>query len=194
MFTGLVTAIGTLTSVDTEQGNTHIRVAASGFACPVGASIAVSGICLTATASDAEGFSATLSPETLARTVAHYWQAGERVNLEASLKLGDALDGHLVSGHVDGVAILTALADEGVSRRMEFSAQPALMRFIAQKGSVTLDGVSLTVNDVGADRFTVMVIPHTAEVTTLGQISVGDTVNIEVDMLARYVARLMEAA
>lgn len=193
MFTGLVSAIGTIAQAPKGAG-AELRVSAPGFPATLGASIAVNGICLTVTAHDADGFSARLSPETLGRTTAHAWSEGDSMNLESSLRMGDALDGHLVSGHVDGVAEIISITPAATSRRIALKAPKPLARYIAQKGSVTLDGVSLTVNEVEGEQFSVMVIPHTAEVTTLGKRVAGDTVNIEIDMLARYVERLMGAA
>lgn len=192
MFTGLITATGTLARVPHGQDG-GLRVDVPHFPAPLGASIAVNGICLTVTASDADGFAVQLSPETLARTTASRWQVGERVNLESALKLGDALDGHLVSGHVDGVAHVLSVVPEDGSRRMVLEAPDGLARYIARKGSVTLDGVSLTVNTVEGAQFGVTIIPHTAAVTGIGQWREGTRVNIEIDLLARYVERLIGA-
>ena len=187
MFTGLVTAQGTIERI-TATGD--LRVAVRDFAASLGASIAVNGICLTVTASDAHGFSAQLSPETRTRTTAQHWATGDAVNLEPSLRMGDELGGHLVSGHVDGVAEIISITESGNAWNFTFAAPSELMRFIAVKGSVTLDGVSLTVNEVSGDNFSVTIIPHTHNVTTFSQKKPGDAVNLEVDMLARYVDRL----
>ncbi len=149
-------------------------------------------MCVTAVAMTDRAFQAVLSAETLARTTARGWRAGQRVNLERALRAGDELGGHYVSGHVDGIARALDRREEGESLRLSFEVPPDFARFIAPKGSVALDGVSLTVNEVDGPRFGVMLIPHTRERTTLGGLAAGDTVNFEVDMIARYVARMME--
>lgn len=194
MFTGIVTGVGTVRSVE-KRGDTHIVIAppfdASGL--EIGASVACSGCCLTVTARDRDTFTVTASAETLARTVAGTWQAGTQINLERPLKVGDELGGHIVTGHIDGVAELAAIAHEGESTRMTFTAPIDLARFIAPKGSVALDGVSLTVNEVDGARFGINVIPHTLKVTTFGALKPGAKVNLEIDVLARYVARLAAA-
>ena len=160
----------------------------------LGASIACSGPCLTVVERGTKGnrgyFDVEVSPETLARTTLGAWRPGTRVNLERSLKIGDELGGHLVSGHIDGVAKVEARRDEGDMAHFTFGAPPELARFIAEKGSISLDGTSFTVNGVDGSRFDVMIIPHTLASTTWGERRVGDSVNLEVDMLARYVARL----
>lgn len=193
MFTGLVTGIGTVRSVE--------RGAMSRFAVEcdwpldpiaIGASIAHAGCCLTVTEKRPTGWVVEVSGETLSKTTLGAWDVGHRVNLEGSLRLGDELGGHLVSGHVDGTATLTGLAADGDSHRLTFRAPDDLARFIAPKGSVALDGVSLTVNEVDGATFGVNIIPHTWTVTTLGTLAVGDRVNLEIDMLARYVARLAD--
>jgi riboflavin synthase len=162
----------------------------------VGASIACSGICLTVTNTGEHGgrttFSADAAAETLAVSTAAHWQAGTRLNLERSLKIGDELGGHLVTGHVDGLARIVAREDLPDMARLALRAPPSLSRFIAPKGSVALDGVSLTVNAVEGDTFSSLIIPHTLHVTTLGAAKQGDALNLEVDLMARYAARLME--
>ncbi len=164
----------------------------------IGASIACSGCCLTATALGQDWFAVEVSAETLARTALHGWGEGTRLNLERSLRLGDEMGGHLVSGHVDGVGHVAALRPENASLRIDIAVPPPLHRYIAEKGSVAVDGVSLTVNSVGnapgGHVFGVNIIPHTAAHTTLGLRAPGDAVHIEIDMLARYVARLQETA
>jgi len=157
----------------------------------IGDSIAVSGVCLTACAFTERGFVADLSRETLDVTTAGSWRVGQRVNLEPALRLGDALGGHLVSGHVDGVAELLERAPDERSERLKFRVPRALARYIARKGSVTLDGVSLTVNDVAGDCFGVNLIPHTLTHTTFGTTAIGASVNLEVDQMARYAERLL---
>jgi riboflavin synthase len=194
MFTGIVTDIGQIRHIE-KRGDTHIVIATHYDAgtIDIGASIACSGVCLTVVerGSAAEHwFSVTASSETLSKTAIGGWKAGDAVNLERPLRLGDELGGHIVSGHVDGVATITEMHDEGESRRITFRAAPELMRFIAPKGSVALDGVSLTVNEVEKSEFGVNLIPHTLAVTTFGRAAVGSKVNLEVDLLARYVARL----
>ncbi len=196
MFTGIITALGTVRAVTPIGGGHDMRVEIATpwqdvATIPTGASIACSGCCLTAVAVDATGFAAEVSAETLSRTTLGAWRVGTRVNLERSLRMGDELGGHIVSGHVDGVGeAVEAVADEG-STRWRFRVPPELARFIAVKGSVAVDGVSLTVNAADDDGFAVNVIPHTASVTGFGTLRPGERVNIEIDMLARYVARMM---
>ena len=203
MFTGIVTHIGRVRRVvsgKSSGGDTRLEFEA-GFdmaSVAVGASIACAGCCLTVVEKGADWFAVQASAETLRKTTLGRWKAGTRVNLERPLKMGDELGGHVVSGHVDGVARVAARVPEGGSLRLAFTLPSRLGRFVAPKGSVTLDGVSLTVNDV-ADRggdtaFGVNVIPHTIQATTLGALGRGDRVNVEIDMLARYGARLAEAA
>ena len=197
MFTGIVTDVGTVRSVE-QRGDLRLQIQ-TGYdldTVDLGASIACSGVCLTVVGTGAEDgrtwFAADAGAETLRLTTAGSWRHGARLNLERALKIGDELGGHLVSGHVDGIAELTAREDLTDMARLAFRAPPALPRFIAQKGSVALDGVSLTVNEVAGDAFTVLIIPHTLAVTTLGGLRVGDPVNLEIDQMARYAARLME--
>ncbi len=197
MFTGIITDVGEVRHVE-KRGDTHLVIGTnydvSGI--EMGASIACSGVCLTVidkgNATD-RWFTVTASGETLAKTNIGEWQVGSGVNLERPLKLGDELGGHLVSGHVDGVVELKRIAPEGESLRMEFDAPAALARFIAPKGSVALEGVSLTVNAVEGVRFGVNIIPHTQRVTTFGHLKAGAKLNLEVDLLMRYVARLSES-
>lgn len=199
MFTGIVTDIGEVVSRADGDGVSRfaIRCSYPADSIALGASIACGGPCLTATSveTDAKGrtvFTVDVSGETLARTTAGDWKAGTRINLERSLKQGDELGGHIVTGHVDGVAPIVAREQGGEAVRFTFEAPAPLHRFIAEKGSVCLDGTSLTVNGVEQNRFWVTLIPHTLEVTTWGDRCVGDRVNLEVDLMARYVARLKE--
>lgn len=199
MFTGIITDIGTIRSVE-QRGDTRmvIETAFDLDTVEIGASIACSGVCLTVVDKGPDWFAVDASGETLSRTALGSWGVGTRINLERALKLGDELGGHIVTGHVDGVGEVASIVPEGASRRIQFLGPKALAAYIAQKGSVTIDGISLTVNGVEdtADGvlFDVNVIPHTQSCTTLGQIKVGDKINIEIDVLARYVARLKEVA
>ncbi|HET6307289.1 MAG TPA: riboflavin synthase [Rhodopila sp.] len=197
MFTGIVTALGTIRSISPLGGTADMRLAITApwpdtGAIAIGASIGCSGCCLTAVEVGPDWFAADASAETLSKTTLGRWKSGTRINLERSLRLGDELGGHLVSGHVDGVGETLSAAPEHGSTRWIFRVPPALSRFVAVKGSIAVDGVSLTVNEVTADTFGVNVIPHTASVTGFGLLKPGDAVNIEIDMLARYVARLAE--
>jgi len=202
MFTGLITAMGEVREATPIAQGQDMRLTvaappdflAAHGGTAVGASIACSGCCLTAIALGADWFAVEASAETLARTTIGAWRPGVRLNLERSLRLGDELGGHLVSGHVDGVGNVASVTAENGSLRIEFTAPAPLHRFIAEKGSVAVDGVSLTVNAVDGRRFGVNIIPHTAAHTTLGLRAAGDAVHIEIDMLARYVARLRETA
>jgi len=199
MFTGIITDIGTVRALD-KRGDTVVRIGCGypAGSIEIGASIACDGVCLTVTdrGTDAAGawFEVSASAETLSRTNLGGWAEGSRVNLERALKVGDELGGHIVSGHVDGLAEIVGMADEGDSTRFSFAAPDALARFIAPKGSVALNGTSLTVNEVAGATFGVNIIPHTKDVTTWGRAQVGDRVNLEIDTLARYVARLAEVA
>ncbi len=199
MFTGIVTDIGEVIAVSARANNlSQLKIAChydrAGIAD--GASIACNGVCLTVVAAGVEDgqtwFSADAAAETLAVTTAGRWQHGTRLNLERALKIGDELGGHIVAGHVDGLTKLVAREDLTEMARLTFQAPPHLSRFIAAKGSVALDGVSLTVNEAKDDRFEVLIIPHTLDVTTFGALRAGDTVNLEVDLMARYTARLIE--
>ena len=204
MFTGLVSAIGTVISVAGEGDLRRIAIQAAYDPATIalGASIACAGPCLTAVSVEpAEGgcvFAVDAAAETLARTTVGSWTPGTRINLERSLKVGDELGGHLVTGHVDGLAEIvertTVTADAwGASERFTLRAPAAVKHFIAEKGSVCLDGTSLTVNAVQDDLFSVLLIPHTLQVTTWGERRAGDRLNLEVDLIARYAARLAEA-
>jgi riboflavin synthase len=194
MFTGIITDVGTIIARDGGVFTIRSAYAASGIA--LGASICHDGCCLTVTSVRADGdesiYTLDVSNETLARTTLGGWQVGRAINLERSLKAGDELGGHIVSGHVDATAEIAAIRPDGQSRRFTFEVPEALARFIAPKGSVALDGTSLTVNEVDGRRFGVNLIPHTLTVTTWGRKNVAERVNIEIDPLARYVARLME--
>lgn len=194
MFTGIITDIGTIKTV--EQGEdmvARITTAYDTATIDLGASIASDGVCLTVTAMGPDWYDVFISGETLAMTNLGAWVPGQRVNLERALKVGDELGGHIVSGHVDGVAEIVGMEEEGDSTRIRFRAPQALAKFIAPKGSVALNGTSLTVNEVEGDVFGVNLITHTKEVTTWGDAAVGDSINLEIDTLARYVARLAEA-
>ncbi|CUH47658.1 riboflavin synthase [Ruegeria atlantica] len=193
MFTGIVTDIGIVTELD-QQGDLRARIK-TGYdtaGIDIGASIASDGVCLTVIALGDDWYDVQISAETVSKTNLNTWQVDKRVNLERALKVGDELGGHIVSGHIDGVAEVVALQDEGDSTRVTLRAPRELARFIAPKGSVALNGTSLTVNDVDGCDFGINFIPHTKEVTTWGDVSVGDQVNLEIDTLARYVARLAE--
>jgi riboflavin synthase len=193
MFTGIITDVGRVRNVRND-GDTRIEIGTrfDGDSLPIGASIACSGVCLTVIDKGPGWFTVQASAETLSRTTLGDWRPGTPVNLERALKLGDELGGHIVAGHVDAVGRVLAIAPEGASRRFAFEAPPQLARFLAPKGSVAVDGISLTVNEVDGARFGVNVIPHTLSVTTLGEAGPGDRVNLEIDLLARYVARLIE--
>lgn len=196
MFTGLIEAMGRLEQVTERDGDRRLRVATpAGFleGVDVGASIATSGVCLTAVALDGDAFDADVSVETLDATTAREWAAGRPLNLEHSLTLAKPLGGHLVAGHVDGVGHLVDRREDARSWRLELEVPEALSRYIARKGSVAVDGISLTVNDVEGSRFGVNIVPHTWGHTTLGSTEVGAAVNIEVDLIARYTERLLAA-
>jgi riboflavin synthase len=194
MFTGIVTDIGTIAQLD-QQGDLRARIT-TGYdtrGIDLGASIASDGVCLTVIELGADFYDVQISAETVSKTNIGAWKVGKRVNLERALKVGDELGGHIVSGHVDGVAEVVAMVDEGDSTRVTLRAPKELARFIAPKGSVALNGTSLTVNAVEGCEFGINFIPHTKEVTTWGDVALGDQVNLEIDTLARYVARLHEA-
>ncbi|MDQ0316047.1 riboflavin synthase [Amorphus orientalis] len=199
MFTGIITDVGRVVDVVPAEAGIRARIASRYLAerIAIGASIACSGVCLTVVEREAtdEGgsvFSVDISPETLDRSTLGAWRAGSPVNLERALAIGDELGGHIVTGHIDGFADLIERRDEGEMARFVFRVPDPLKRFIAEKGSVALDGTSLTVNSVSDAEFSVMLIPHTLTVTTWGAARPGDRVNLEVDMMARYVARLQE--
>jgi riboflavin synthase len=193
MFTGLITDLGEVTEVTSGAGGARMTIATAYDTAEIleGASIACNGCCLTALDIAPGRFSVDVSHETLARTTLGAWRPARRINLERSLKLGDELGGHLVSGHVDCVAQVAAVHPDGDSIRYTIQLPKDFASFVAEKGSVAIDGVSLTVNEVSEDTFGVNIIPHTQEVTTFGRLREGDAVNIEIDMLARYVARLL---
>jgi riboflavin synthase len=193
MFTGLVAAVGRVERHAIREDGSRLHVVAPLGALALGESISVSGACLTVAAFTASSFEADLSAETLARTTLGRAGAGASVNLERAAKLGDRLGGHLVTGHVDGLARVERVEVAGDSRLVELAVSAELARFVAEKGSVALDGVSLTVNRVRGERFEIMLIPHTLAVTTLGSLERGQELNLEVDLVARYVARLLEA-
>ena len=193
MFTGIVAATGILKSRESFNGDLRIRfdVPPDMMAgCGVGDSISVSGVCLTMLEPDETGFSADLSVETLDKTSLGDRRSGDNVNLELAMRVSDRLGGHLVSGHVDGLAELVSRTVDARSERFMFETDRGLARYIAPKGSACLDGVSLTVNEVDDNRFSICIIPHTLVVTTLGGLSVGEKVNLEVDLIARYLDRL----
>jgi riboflavin synthase len=198
MFTGIITDIGEIVTLE-QAGDLRARIA-TGYdvaGVDIGASIACDGVCLTVIArgtSPRNWFDVQISAESVARTTIGGWKVGGRLNLERALKVGDELGGHIVSGHVDGVAEIVAMRDEGDSTRFTFRAPEALAGYIAPKGSVALNGTSLTVNEVAGTEFGVNIIPHTKTVTTWGGAQVGDRVNLEIDTLARYVARLQDWA
>lgn len=193
MFTGIITDVGRVRAIQhADDGRLEIETAFDSGDIAIGASVACSGCCLTVIEKGAGWLAFEASGETRRLTTLGTWHEGTTVNLERALKAGDELGGHIVSGHVDGMAELVARETEGESLKLTFRAPDALAPFIAAKGSVTLDGVSLTVNTALARDFTVNIIPHTQEQTTLGGLAVGGAVNLEIDMLARYVARLMQ--
>jgi len=195
MFTGIVQAIGTVSAVQERGGDVELDIASGPLSlrgAKIGDSIAVSGVCLTITRLGDAGFAADVSRETLAHSTLGSMEPGHAVNLEFALRAGDPLGGHLVSGHVDGVGTLTARREDGRSWRLQFEVPRELARYVAPKGSICIDGVSLTVNDVDGARFDVNVIPHTLAVTTLGVLQPGRRVNVEVDVFARYLQRLLE--
>lgn len=193
MFTGIITNIGTVTKIDVTRGDKRFYIQSSYdlSAVPMGASIACSGCCLTVVEKQADVFAVDVSAETLSKTALGLWREGTKINLEQSLKLGDELGGHIVSGHVDGLAKLEEIREEGGSHRLTFSVPPEFAKFIAPKGSIALDGISLTVNEVDGNRFGINIIPHTWQVTTIGGRHVGDDLHFEIDTIARYVARMM---
>jgi riboflavin synthase len=194
MFTGIVQGVGTVRAVEPRGGDVTLVFDTGSVSLSdvePGGSVAVCGVCLTATRFAASGFAADVSRETLSLTTLGDWTAGTRVNLEKALLAGQALGGHYVTGHVDGVGTLVARHDDARSVRMEFEVPPELARYVARKGSICIDGVSLTVNGAQGDRFDVNLVPHTLDVTTLGALQPGNRVNLEVDIIARYVERMM---
>lgn len=195
MFTGIVQTTGSIHAITPRGGDMRLEVTAPDLGFDdvrIGDSISVSGVCLTVVEITADRFAADVSTETLARTSLGARRAGDAVNLEKSLRLSDRLGGHLVSGHVDGVGSVVSVQPDARAQRWVFEVPPALSRYIAEKGSITIDGVSLTVNGVAGNTFDVALIPHTVAVTTFRERMVGDRVNLEVDLVARYVERLMQ--
>jgi riboflavin synthase len=193
MFTGIIKNLGTIVEREARAGDEQLTIAAEGVdagSISVGDSVAVSGVCLTAAAVEGRRFAADISKETLSLTTLGGLAAGDRVNLELPLRAGEPLGGHMVSGHVDGIGVLEDMTGDASSWRLIFSAPQALARYIAPKGSVALDGISFTVNEVAGRRFGVNIIPYTMDHTTLGKIATGDRINIEIDIIARYLARL----
>jgi riboflavin synthase len=194
MFTGIILAKGRVTSLTERDGDLELGVDAAGLdvaRIAIGDSVCVQGVCLTVTRKQDGCFFADVSRETMAKTTLGRLKAGSSVNLEPSLRAGDPLGGHLVSGHVDAVGILKRVDQDARSWRLEFELPPSLMRFVAAKGSICLNGVSLTVNKVEGARFDVNIIPHTHAVTTLGELRAGDEINVEIDVVARYLDKLM---
>ncbi|MBN9889456.1 riboflavin synthase [Salipiger abyssi] len=193
MFTGIVTDMGEVRSL-TQAGDLTARIGTSydTSGIDIGASIACDGVCLTVVDLGEDWFDVQISAETLSKSNLGTWTEGTRINLERALKVGDELGGHIVSGHVDGLAEIVAISDEGDSTRVQFRAPDDLAKFIAPKGSVALNGTSLTVNEVQGAVFGINFIPHTKDATTWGGVAVGDRINLEIDTMARYVARLAE--
>ena len=194
MFTGIIRAKGSIGAIEKRGGDVRLRVTTPDLPWSeyeIGDSIAVNGVCLTAVRLLDNGFDTDVSVETLDVTTLKQLAVGDAVNLEPALRVGDALGGHLVSGHVDGIGRMTARADDARSIRMTFEVPGELSRYIAKKGSICVDGVSLTINEVSGNTFGLNIIPHTAEVTTMGAYEAGTTVNIEVDLLARYIERML---
>jgi riboflavin synthase len=196
MFTGIITDIGTIVATE-QRGDLHVRVACSydTGSIDIGASIACSGACMTVVELGPDWFAVDISGESVSRTAADRWVTGRKLNLERSLKLGDELGGHIVTGHVDGVGTVASIGTDGASKRFEIRAPAELAPYLAEKGSITVDGVSLTVNTItdqpdGSTLFGLNIIPHTAMVTTIGLLEVGDSVNLEIDVLARYLRRM----
>jgi riboflavin synthase len=202
MFTGIVQDVGSVLRLEPRGGDLRLTIGVTRLdlsATALGDSMAVAGVCLTVVellpgrADAAAAFSVDVSGETLRLTTVGSWRVGTRVNLEPALRAGDALGGHLMAGHVDGVAQIQTRQGDARSERLQVHAPAALTRYLARKGSVSLDGVSLTINDVSGENFDINLIPHTLAVTTLGQLAAGDCVNIEVDLIARYVERLAQS-
>jgi riboflavin synthase len=189
MFSGIVEAVGTIRSTLTTPAGLRLSILAPFEGLALGESVCTNGVCLTVVALPAGGFEAEVSKETLRRSTLGKLRAGSATNLERSLRLGDRLSGHLVFGHVDGVGRLVSMTPEGDSSLYEFAAPPSVSRYLVEKGSVAVDGVSLTVFGIAGDRFAVAVIPHTAAVTTLGRLRADEEVNLESDMLAKYVEK-----
>lgn len=191
MFTGIITHIGTIDHIDKTGGDWRIFVSSNLDLKPIaiGASIACSGCCLTVIKKEGNRMAFDVSGETLSKTIIGSWEEGTKLNLETSMKIGDEIGGHIVSGHVDGLATISDIKKDGDSHRLKITVPDHLSLFIAPKGSVALDGISLTVNEVEGSSFGINIIPHTWIQTTIGEKKIGDKLNMEVDMLARYVAR-----
>ena len=196
MFTGIITDIGTITAVE-MRGDLHVRIACAydTGTIDIGASIACSGACMTVVELGPDWFAVDISAESVSRTPPGRWKVGTRLNLERSLRVGDELGGHIVTGHVDGVGTVASVSEEGDSHRFEIHAPKELAPYLAAKGSIAVDGISLTVNSVtdeadGRARFGLNIIPHTNSVTTMGGLKAGDGVNLEIDVLARYLGRM----
>lgn len=194
MFTGIISAIGRIDDIQ-KLSDWRLKITTPWDCAKIdlGASIACSGVCLTVIERDADWFAVEVSAESLSRTTIGTWQAGTQINLERALRLGDELGGHIVSGHVDGLAIIDQITRSGDSHELKISVPDALSKFIAEKGSVSLDGISLTVNAIEGSRFGVNIIDHTWGHTTLGHATIGQHLNLEIDMLARYVSRLISS-
>ena len=195
MFTGIVQAVGTIVAIEARDGDERVSIDAAGLdpaRLQLGDSVAVAGVCLTVAERTPRGFLADVSRATLALTTIGQWRAGERVNLEAALRASDALGGHLVLGHVDGCAELLECSSDARSQRLRLRAPEALQRYLARKGAVALDGVSLTINDVDGAAFGVNLVPYTLTATTLAALLPGAQLNLEVDLMARYAERLLE--
>jgi len=195
MFTGIILAKGRIISLTPREGDLELGIDAAGLdlaRTAIGDSVCVQGVCLTVTRIQNSAFFADVSRETLSKTTLGKLKAGSNVNLEPSLRAGDALGGHMVSGHVDAVGNLRRIDQDARSWRLEFELPASLTRFVAAKGSISLNGVSLTVNNVDGLRFDVNIIPHTHAVTTLGELRVGDGVNVEIDVVARYLDKLVQ--
>jgi riboflavin synthase len=199
MFTGIITDLGTVRSVE-ARGDMRLVIDTSYDleTVDMGASIACSGVCLTVVEKGADSFTVDVSAESVNRTASAMWKKGARLNLERACRVGDELGGHIVTGHVDGIGTVIDISRDGDSLKIDVSVPASMAPFIAEKGSITIDGVSLTVNGIddqadGTARFSVNIIPHTAEKTTLGALKVGETVNLEIDVLARYLARMQQA-
>ena len=194
MFTGIIEELGTVSAVDGDERGVRVQIAAPKLAAlaGVGDSISVSGCCLTVIAVDGGSLVFEAVPETLRRTALAALAPGERVNLEDALRAGEPYGGHMVQGHVDGVGTLVARTPDGIGERLRLTAPEHVQRYLIEKGSVTVSGISLTIAELHDDGFTVALIPHTLAVTTLGELTMGDAVNLEADVIARYVERLVQ--
>lgn len=196
MFTGIIQSVGTITAIAAHGNDLSLEICAEQFDLShshLGDSIAVNGVCLTVIDFISKGFRVDVSAETLRLTTIARWRVDTRVNLEPAATLNTQLGGHLVSGHVDGIAVLKERVTEGRSQRLQFSVPSELTKYIARKGSITVDGVSLTINDIQGDQFSVMIVPHTQKNTIIDDYHIGQAVHIEVDLLARYLERLLKS-